>query len=46
MNTAILFQEADVAMYRAKKTQAGTELAARPPADRHPHRNDLARRRA
>jgi diguanylate cyclase (GGDEF)-like protein len=46
MNTAMLFQEADVAMYRAKKTQAGTALAARSPADRHPHRNDLARRRA
>jgi diguanylate cyclase len=45
MNTAMLFQEADIAMYRAKKTQAGTALAARSPADRHHHRNDLARRR-
>jgi diguanylate cyclase len=46
MNTALLFQEADFAMYRAKKTQAGTALAARDRSPAERHRNDLARRRA
>ncbi len=48
MNTAMLFREADIAMYQAKKTRAGTAIAARdlPTADRHAHRDDLARRRA
>lgn len=47
INTAILLQEADIAMYRAKKTRAGTAIATRdrPPTDRHSHRDDLARRR-
>jgi diguanylate cyclase (GGDEF)-like protein len=48
MNTATLLQEADTAMYRAKKTRADTAVAARdwPPPHHHVHRDDLARRRA
>jgi diguanylate cyclase (GGDEF)-like protein len=48
MNTATLLQEADTAMYRAKKTRADTAIAARDWASphHHPHRDDLARRRA
>jgi GGDEF domain-containing protein len=44
----LLFREADMAMHRAKKARAGTAVATRdwPQADRHPHRDDLARRRA
>jgi diguanylate cyclase (GGDEF)-like protein len=48
INTAMLFQEADTAMYRAKKTRAGTAIAGpdQLPAKRNTHRDDLARRRA
>ena len=49
MHPDLLFREADAAMYRAKKARAGTAVATRdrPPASRHhPHRDDLARRRA
>jgi hypothetical protein len=48
MNTATLLQEADTAMYRAKKTRADTAVAARdwPLPYHHAHRDDLARRRA
>jgi hypothetical protein len=48
MNTAALFQEADLAMYRAKRNLAGTTVGpcARPRADRDSHHDDLARRRA
>jgi diguanylate cyclase (GGDEF)-like protein len=48
MNTATLLQEADTAMYLAKKTRADTAVAARdwPPPHHHLHRDDLARRRA
>jgi diguanylate cyclase len=47
-NAATLLQEADNAMYLAKRTRAATAVAARdrPMAHRHPHRDDLARRRA
>ncbi len=48
MHPDLLFREADMAMYRAKKARAGTAVATRdwPQADRHPHHDDLARRRA
>jgi diguanylate cyclase (GGDEF)-like protein len=48
VNTATLLQEADTAMYRAKKTRADTAVAARdwPLPHHHLHRDDLARRRA
>jgi diguanylate cyclase (GGDEF)-like protein len=48
MNTATLLQEADTAMYRAKKTRADTAVAARdwPLPYHHAHRDDLARQRA
>jgi hypothetical protein len=48
MNTATPLQEADTAMYRAKKTRADTAVAARdwPLPYHHAHRDDLARRRA
>jgi diguanylate cyclase len=47
-STAALFQQADTAMYWAKKTQAGTADTERAWARRNqfPHRDDLARRRA
>jgi hypothetical protein len=47
MSTAALLHEADTAMYRAKKSRADTALATRDwPPTHHPHRDDLARRRA
>lgn len=47
-NAATLLHEADNAMYLAKRTRADTAVAARDQlaAHRHPHRDDLARRRA
>jgi len=47
MSTATLLHEADTAMYRAKKSRADTAVAIRDwPQAHHPHRDDLARRRA
>jgi diguanylate cyclase (GGDEF)-like protein len=48
LHSALLFREADMAMYRAKRSRTGTAIATRDgsAAIRHPHHDDLARRRA